>query len=510
MRRGWWLARMVLWLALCALAFGQPLETVAQTPWEPVAPGVDFRTFRLEGPNQVYVARMDRQAPQVALEASLAQGTLQGGKETVSEMAERYNGAIQFWPGVTGMRGRVAVAINGSFHDVETGVPEGGMVMGGWYAKRYDDLGGLSGLAWRRNDGLVFIGDCVSNPQDLWYLEVLRTGERVPLHNVNSIRRDHQAVVYTYHDTGFTRRGMPVGLEVDIEMLGPAGVRWGEEAAVGVVREVRETEGGNPVLFDHVVISAEGESAEALRRAVRVGDRVALAMGIEHFDRSCQRRRAPTWVGIYTSISGSFVFLRRGEVVEFDNAGARARNPRTAVCFNERYVYFVVVDGRAPEWSVGMTITELGEFCRDALGAGWGVNQDGGGSSTMWVNGQVVNRPSDGHERAVANGLMMVVLEPMRRSPSLAPGDAVRTVGEAGLRVGPGTNFPAVSVIPAGQEGVVLRHGNGLDGVLAKRNYWWLVAFGNQVGWVAEVDLERLGWPPRWLYASSMEGAQAP
>ena len=41
--------------------------------------------------------------------------------------------------------------------------------------------------------------------------------------------------------------------------------------------------------------------------------------------------------------------------------------------------------------SVGMSIHELAVFARDTLGATWGVAQDGGGSSTMVINGQVVN-----------------------------------------------------------------------------------------------------------------------
>ena len=35
------------------------------------------------------------------------------------------------------------------------------------------------------------------------------------------------------------------------------------------------------------------------------------------------------------------------------------------------------------------------------------LNLDGGGSSTMWVNGRVVNSPSDKRERAVANTLVI-------------------------------------------------------------------------------------------------------
>ena len=42
------------------------------------------------------------------------------------------------------------------------------------------------------------------------------------------------------------------------------------------------------------------------------------------------------------------------------------------------------------------------------LGAISAMNLDGGGSSTMWVEGDVVNRPSDGHERRVTTAVLVL------------------------------------------------------------------------------------------------------
>jgi exopolysaccharide biosynthesis protein len=55
---------------------------------------------------------------------------------------------------------------------------------------------------------------------------------------------------------------------------------------------------------------------------------------------------------------------------------------------------------------VGMTLPETAELMRE-LGALDALNLDGGGSSTMVVEGQVVNRPSDGRERSVSNALLL-------------------------------------------------------------------------------------------------------
>ena len=73
----------------------------------------------------------------------------------------------------------------------------------------------------------------------------------------------------------------------------------------------------------------------------------------------------------------------------------------------------VVVDGRQPFYSEGITLQELADLMR-ALGAEYAMNLDGGGSSTMVVQGQdgrprVLNSPIDnyipGRERPVANHL---------------------------------------------------------------------------------------------------------
>ncbi len=81
------------------------------------------------------------------------------------------------------------------------------------------------------------------------------------------------------------------------------------------------------------------------------------------------------------------------------------RHPRSAVGWSQdgRTVAFVVVDGRTRD-SAGATTPELALILRD-LGAWEAVRLDGGGSSTLVVQDRVINHPSDGRERAVANHL---------------------------------------------------------------------------------------------------------
>jgi exopolysaccharide biosynthesis protein len=57
-------------------------------------------------------------------------------------------------------------------------------------------------------------------------------------------------------------------------------------------------------------------------------------------------------------------------------------------------IWLVTVDGRQPQLSAGMTLEELRSLAR-RLELTNALNLDGGGSTTMWVQGEIVNSPSD-------------------------------------------------------------------------------------------------------------------
>ena len=90
-------------------------------------------------------------------------------------------------------------------------------------------------------------------------------------------------------------------------------------------------------------------------------------------------------------------------VSESDEVGrAKASNPRTALGqIDSLHYVFVVSDGRTNE-STGLSLYQLAEFMQ-SLGVQTAYNLDGGGSSTMYFNGQVVNQPSNGKERGTSD-----------------------------------------------------------------------------------------------------------
>lgn len=92
--------------------------------------------------------------------------------------------------------------------------------------------------------------------------------------------------------------------------------------------------------------------------------------------------------------------------VEWTGAGSRgfvsgARQPRTAVAMMpEGKILFITVDGRWYGMAAGMTIAELRDFIKLNFNPRYAINMDGGGSTTMYVEGfgkdGIVNYPCNG------------------------------------------------------------------------------------------------------------------
>jgi exopolysaccharide biosynthesis protein len=118
--------------------------------------------------------------------------------------------------------------------------------------------------------------------------------------------------------------------------------------------------------------------------------------------------------GVWNTISFGPAIVSNGEIVdgidEFEvdtnigNHSIQGDQPRTAVgVIDENHIVFVVVDGRSPGYSAGVTLIELAEIMQ-SLGATTAYNLDGGGSSTMYFNGELVNDPlGKGQERGTSD-----------------------------------------------------------------------------------------------------------
>lgn len=473
-------------------------QLAVPAPWQVVGEGITYREFYLPGPNHIYVARMERSNPLVTIESSIAQGALSSGLETVREMNTRYDQAINFWGEVWGGRNQVVVGINGFFYNAETGVPQSGVVHSGWYAQKFDERESGSGLAWTL-DRQIFIGGCVVHNRSKQVITRLPSGESLSFDSINMPSDKDELVIFT-PQYGAETPAQAGRVEALVELSRPLMIMPAPAMITGTVRTVSDGQGKTPLPFDHIVLSASGQAAAWLMRHLQPGVQVGVSQELRHFQPDCNTLNSLSWSKTYAGIGASFIILKDGVIQKFTQTAPILRSPRTVVAYNERYVFFIVVDGRDPFRSLGMGMVELAVFSRNMLGARWGAALDGGGSSTLVVNGQLKNQPntevedsdpaSGNIERAVASGLMMVVVQPRQASNLFEAGVKVKTSADALVRLGPGTNYSGFASLSPGSLGVVLSH--PLNGVLAKGIYWWKVSFDNIEGWINEELLWRI------------------
>lgn len=120
----------------------------------------------------------------------------------------------------------------------------------------------------------------------------------------------------------------------------------------------------------------------------------------------------PVWEQAKFAVGGGPRLLKDGEIIcdkqseKFKSDVTSGRAPRTAIGITaDRKILLICVDGRQKN-AAGMTLKELAAYLKK-LGAKDAMNLDGGGSTTFFLMGRVVNSPSDGRERPVSQALVI-------------------------------------------------------------------------------------------------------
>jgi len=135
---------------------------------------------------------------------------------------------------------------------------------------------------------------------------------------------------------------------------------------------------------------------------------------VEVYDETTTTTDALVADGVWNTLSFGPALVADGEVVDgiedvevdtnVGNHSIQGEQPRTAVgVVDDNHLVFVVVDGRSPGYSAGVDMTGLAEIMQ-SLGATTAYNIDGGGSSTMYFDGSLVNDPlGTGTERGTSD-----------------------------------------------------------------------------------------------------------
>lgn len=122
----------------------------------------------------------------------------------------------------------------------------------------------------------------------------------------------------------------------------------------------------------------------------------------------------PEWKNVKHIVSGGPYLVKDNEVfvdMTAQKLGAiGGRNPRSAIGYtSDNNLILVAVDGREGS-SIGMTLMELGNFMK-SIGCTNAINLDGGGSTVMYVNGQVVNNPAQKGGIPLSNAIVLAETE---------------------------------------------------------------------------------------------------
>ena len=359
------------WIAPPVTGLGRRTVTKAVTQHWRVSPGVTYtRWYQWDarGVVRAHLLRVDPRTPGLRLDYASA--------GPVTDVATV--------PSIL-RRDRAIAGVNGDFYDIgRTGAPLGlgvdrqrGLLHGrstGWNNAFYLD-----------RHGRPAIGDLPLTVRVRQHPEIAVTGLNSPYVEPG------QVGLYTRAWGRPSSLLMTHGQRTDVRFV------WVEKGTVVRVRKAWT----RPFPVTGSLLVGRGAGAEQLR-ALKPGMPARFAL------RLAERPRV--------AISGDRRLVEDGVVTVRDD---REMHPRTAIGVDRDtgQVLVLVVDGRW-EHSRGSTMVELANLML-SLGAEDAVNLDGGGSSTMVaarhrVRPRVVNRPSDGFERRVANALELTYTRPGR------------------------------------------------------------------------------------------------
>ncbi len=215
--------------------------------------------------------------------------------------------------------------------------------------------------------------------------EILIGNNIFQIKGIDRERKKNDLVKYTpyFHRTTLTDRN---GLEIVVRK--------------GKIVSINDGIGSSIIPVDGFVISANGTFRENLLKAAKIGKKIEVRPG-------------SGFSGSEDIVAGVPQLVKNGKIdITWEQEKAsksfvETRHPRTAVAkLKDGKFLMITVDGRS-ESSGGLGLQDLAEYLLE-LGAVDAMNLDGGGSTTMFLDGKIVNTPSDKEgERKIGDALIV-------------------------------------------------------------------------------------------------------
>ena len=301
---------------------------------------------------------------------------------------------------------RVVAGINGDFFNFSTGLPIGLVVSNG-ELKSTD--GGYYAIGFKSDGSAVMGQPALKVNADLGYTAADSSGYSTQvvraIAGVNKARVSTGGIyLYTYdfnakHTTGNTEAGVDVVCNIVSGSLAIGGSLTLQVASVNPSTTAATIIGQN-----QVVLSANSSSNEYFTAALKnetAGNTITVSVSAAD----------PQWSDVKYGIGALYLLVQDGAVLSNLPTGA---SPRTAVGKKaDGSLVFYTIDGRRSGYSIGATMTQVGQRLVE-LGCTTAMCLDGGGSTTLTVtqpystSAVTVNKPSDGSERSVSNQIFLV------------------------------------------------------------------------------------------------------
>ena len=277
----------------------------------------------------------------LVIEPAIASGTL-ASKSKISNIANREN---------------AIVAINGGYFKPQTGVPLGTLMINKkvYTGPIYD----------RVAMGIFDNGFDMARVQLRAQVETNKGGLKID--NINQPRMlSTHTIVYTS----------------DWGEYSPPCPKYGVQIVVENGNATRMSYGSNRIPKDGFVIVGAEKNLNSIKDAKRFKLNVKIN---------------PEWKDVNHIISGGPYLIKNGDIYVDMTAqklgSIGGRNPRTAIGYTrDNHLIMLTADGREGS-SIGLTLVELANLMKE-LGCVNAMNLDGGGSTVMFVKGQVVNKPA--------------------------------------------------------------------------------------------------------------------
>ncbi len=317
--------------------------------------GVEYEYIKTRAPQSIHVLKVDPKKVRIVLARALDTGL---GRESVQEIASRHNALC---------------AINGGFFEI--GTKYDGICRG--MCKIKEDIISFpykmrGTIGWKEDNRPIF---------DLLFCtcEVKIDNTVYQIDGVNRPRAtDKEVILFT---SAFSKTTLSPFDSIEFEIF--------DDKVQNIYPK-----GSSKIKENSYVLSMDKSRFSANFNTIKCGQNAEVS-----FSFNPKKTDKTLWANQDYIIGGACLLIQDNEVIQdFQTEDVRSffktgRYARTCIGLlpDGRWI-FVVVDGRQPLKSTGLTILELSSLMK-SFGCVHALNLDGGGSSTMVIDNEIVNSP---------------------------------------------------------------------------------------------------------------------